>query len=289
VSGRAASLDPPHSATRLPTQQQRTRTEGSIGSVPLQPIRRILVTGASGHVAGLVLPVLRAAGLEIAPLDRAEGADLADPFVADSAVRGQQAILHLAGMPGEASVDALYRDNTLALSNLLQASARANLRRFVFASSMHVLGLYARDAVVDENSPARPDSHYAASKVHGEALCRLYADKAGLQVTTIRLGHVAATLEEAEPACWISPEDVAQLVAIALTRTGPAYEVFHAVADYRGAPSSGDRARAYGYQCRRPAEPFDAALLRLAAWTQQHAARELRGATFAAAPVTRPG
>ncbi len=259
-------------------------------------VRRVLVTGASGRVGPLLLPHLQGLGLELTPTDRREDyagarhqaiavhgadADLASPAACAALADGQDAIVHLAAVSGEASVDALYRDNSLALGNLLQAAARAGVARFVFASTMHVMGMYGRFEAVDESSAPRPDSHYAASKLHGEALCRLYAEKCGMKVTVLRIGHVAATLEEAEPACWLSPEDLAQLVQIALTRTGPAYEVFHAVADYAGAPLAPSRAVLYGYACRRPAEPFEAALLRLQHWTDSPEARERRGATFA--------
>ncbi len=263
-------------------------------------VRRVLVTGASGRVGPLLLPHLQRLDLDLTPTDRSgdyaagqrhgsalrgEDADLASPVASAALVDGQDAILHLAAVSGEASVDALYRDNSLALGNLLQAAARAGVARFVFASTMHVMGMYGRLEALDESSAPRPDSHYAASKLHGEALCRLYAEKCGIKVTVLRIGHVAATLEQAEPACWLSPEDLAQLVQIGLTRTGPAYEVFHAVADYAGAPLAPSRATQYGYVCRRPAEPFEAALLRLQHWTELPEARARRGATFASADL----
>jgi uronate dehydrogenase len=256
-------------------------------------VRRALVTGASGRVGTLLLPWLRRTGLELACVDRRGGpgvpgdgpvqrAELREAVTVDRLVRGHDAIVHLAAVPSEASVEALWPDNTLALAHLLEAAVRHGVGRFVFASSMHVLGLYDRDERIDESSAPRPDGHYAASKLHGEALCRFYAEHHGLAVTCLRLGHVAATLEDAEPANWIAPGDVAQMVEIAFRRDRPGFELFHAVADYPGSPLAPSRAGAFGYRCREVAEPWEAALARVArTWRDDPVARRKRGASFA--------
>ena len=188
----------------------RSRRAGTAPNLS-RPVRRAVVTGASGRVAALLLPWMRRTGLNssawtvtAAPGVPSDGpvrrADLGDAAVAERALRGADAVLHLAAASSEGTVADLLADNSLALANVLAGAVRQGVGRFVFASSMHVVGLYGRDEPLDEASPARPDSHYAASKLHGEALCRLYAEKHGLSVTCLRLGHVAATLEEAEPA-----------------------------------------------------------------------------------------
>ncbi len=264
-----------------------------------RPARRLLITGAAGTVATLLLPWLQRTALMLRGLDRrpvtmpgleSHRSDLRSAEQTDSAASGQDAILHLAAVPSEAGVEALLDDNAVAVAQMLQAAVRQGVGRIVFASSMHVLGMYSRRDAIDECSAPRPDSHYAASKLHGEALCRLYAEKHGLQITCLRLGHVVATLDEAEPASWISPEDVAQLVVTALQRSGPPFEIFNAVADYPGAALQRSRAEAYGYRCRNPGEPYADALARVARmWPTDPVARERRGATFASASTGSHG
>jgi uronate dehydrogenase len=262
-----------------------------------RPVRRAVVTGASGQVASLLLPWMRRTGLALDCVDRRGGpgvpsdgpvrrVELRDAAAAVRTLRGADAVLHLAAASSETRVEDLAGDNAVALANVLQAAVREGVGRIVFASTMHVVGLYGRDEPLDEGSPVRPDSHYAASKLHGEALCRLYAEKHGLSVTCLRLGHVAATLEEAEPGAWISPQDVAQLVEIAFRRDSPGFELFHAVADYAGSPLAPSRATAFGYRCRRPAETHAQAMARVArTWRDDPVARQKRGATFASGPL----
>ena len=91
-----------------------------------------------------------------------------------------QGIVHLAAMSKESSTDRLVPDNAVALANLLRSATEAGVTHVVFASSMHVMGMYRRDERFAESDAPRPDSHYAATKLHGEALCRLYHEKYGL-------------------------------------------------------------------------------------------------------------
>jgi uronate dehydrogenase len=265
---------------------QRLRAKAN--STPLPG--RVLVTGASGQVAAMLLPRWNAALGDIAPPPRttdlrASGADQADLSLVDDCRRvleGVDAVVHLAGHAKEASLAQLWTPNVLALSNLLHSAAEAGIRRFVFASSMHVMGLYERSAELDERMPPRPDSHYATTKLHGEALCRLYAERHGMAITCLRLGAVAERFEDVEPGSWISPEDVLGMLRIALAASPPWFEIFHAVADARGSPLAPSRAMAFGYRCSRPGEDYAASLARAARWwAHDELARTRRGASFA--------
>jgi len=56
----------------------------------------------------------------------------------------------------------------------------------------HAPALYAPDEgpTVDHRSPIRPDSDYGASKAAGEAWCRLYAEREGIDCYALRIGSV---------------------------------------------------------------------------------------------------
>jgi uronate dehydrogenase len=154
---------------------------------------------------------------------------------------------------------------------------------------MHVMGMYRRDERFAESDAPRPDSHYAASKLHGEALCRLYHEKYGLTATCLRLGSVTAQEEDSDPGAWISPEDAASMVRIGLSLPRPSFEIFHAVADYHGSPLPASRAARYGYRCSRHGGTYDSALRKVDAWWHSDEwARTRRGASFAAEGTVRP-
>lgn len=257
--------------------------------------RRILLTGAAGGVAGLIRPILAARysllrlsdTLAVTPEHPGEQfilAPLDDAEAVARAVEGMDGIVHLGAVSKEASLDALVPANIVGVHNVLEAARRHGVKRFVLASTMHVMGFYEHEAEFNENSPIRPDSRYAASKAFGEALAHIYARKHGMAVTCIRIGHAARHAGDAEPGNWIGAEDLAQLIAIALEHPDITFETFHAVADHAGSHISDQRARRYGYRCLQPGDPRPALTGKLSAWFgPQGIARKYRGGYFAAA------
>src|SRR3546814_6240573 len=65
--------------------------------------------------------------------------------------------------------------------NVFEAARRKKVRRVVFASSNHTVGFHRTDHAIDINADIRPDTLYGVSKVYGEALGRMVADKYGLR------------------------------------------------------------------------------------------------------------
>jgi uronate dehydrogenase len=254
---------------------------------PLPAAAKGKVSAGTGAVARLVVPLLEQRGYTLRLADRAgtgaEQVGLRDADVCARAVAGVDGIVHLAGAAKEASLESLVADNAVALGHLLAAASRAGVPHFVLASSMHVMGMYGRLDRFDEDAPPRPDSHYAASKLHGEALCRVYHEKSGLTVACLRLGSVTAKEADSDPGAWFSPEDVVQLIELAFALPRPSFEVFHAVADYDGGPLPPSRAARYGYACQRPGGPYAAVLDKVQRWWHSDEwARTRRGGSFAA-------
>jgi uronate dehydrogenase len=126
-------------------------------------------------------------------------------------------VIHLAGVPREDAWEPILRGNIVATYNLFEAARQNGVRRMIFASTNHVTGFYRADEEVDTGMPVRPDSRYAVSKVFGEALGRLYADKHGMEVACLRIGsfrYRPQTLRQL--ATWMSPRDFVELVRCCL-------------------------------------------------------------------------
>jgi hypothetical protein len=94
------------------------------------------------------------------------------------------------------------------------------VRRVVFASSVHAMGVYegSRQWPVDPGRPPAPCCAYGATKAFDEALARTYAYRTGLSLVGLRLGLCTpeATPEEAR-AGWLGPCDLRDVVRAALT------------------------------------------------------------------------
>ncbi len=104
---------------------------------------------------------------------------------------GIQAIVHLAAKAGvrRSLEDPLgyARTNIEGTINLLEAARRANLERFVFASSSSVYGDATQVPFSEDQPVTMPISPYAASKVAAETYCYAYHSLYELPVVCLRL------------------------------------------------------------------------------------------------------
>ena len=108
----------------------------------------------------------------------------------DSLLDGIDVVFHLAAQPGvRASWQtgfAVYAEaNVMATQRLLEAARRAQVHRFVYASSSSVYGR-AQAYPTHEDTPTRPYSPYGVTKLAAEHLCSLYADNYGLPTVSLR-------------------------------------------------------------------------------------------------------
>jgi uronate dehydrogenase len=190
---------------------------------------RLLLTGAAGQLGqALREPLARQCERlrlsDIAPLPTPVGdkeewlrCDLADSFTVMSLLDGVDAVVHLGGQSKEARWPTIQRSNIEGVYNLWEAARRVGVKRIVFASSNHAVGFHRRERKLDHESPVRPDSLYGVSKVFGESLARLYADKYDLQAFCIRIGSCfPEPTNRRMLSTWLSYRDLAQLVTIGL-------------------------------------------------------------------------
>jgi uronate dehydrogenase len=185
--------------------------------------RTILITGASGYLGGVLREGLRDRFLVrltdriplTLPLTGSEEfqlAELSDLNALDTAMRGVDVVVHLGGNLQDGPWDEILPDNIVGTYNVFECARRQRVRRVVFASSHHVMGYYRREHRICANEPVRPDSFYAVSKVAGEALGRLYADKHGLSVICQRIGVARPRPPHRRSLSnWISERDYLEL------------------------------------------------------------------------------
>ena len=227
---------------------------------------KILLTGAGGGVARWLRPmILKRYGQlslsDMAPLDDlAKGEDfrlaaLSDFDAVSAACTGIDAIVHLGGQSVEAPWPVIRDANIDGAYNIFEAARMNGVKRVVFASSNHAVGMYARERRIGVNQPVRPDTRYGVSKAFGEALGSLYADKHGIRVLSIRIGNVdVRPADERRLSIWLHPDDLFQLVTIGLEHPDLHNEIVYGVS--RNARTFWDNETAFrlGYQPKHAAE-----------------------------------
>lgn len=207
--------------------------------------RRILITGAAGHVGSLLSQRL-VDGYEVVRHDLTArpddpvpvlGADLADYDAVRGLMDGVDTVVHLAGAASpEAGWDAVLGANIIGLRNLLEAARDAGVRRVVYASSNHVMGMndrYEQWPIYPSTLP-RPDSLYGVSKVFGETLGQYYYDEYGLSFIALRIGWVAREPTTADQellhAMWLSEDDTERIVRNAIEAKVD-FGIYYAISD----------------------------------------------------------
>ncbi len=163
----------------------------------------ILVTGGSGLLGRYVVRALRDKYRvivldKIPPEDSVEyheGNVLDLPFLIEK-TQGIDAIVHLAAIPHplDHPAEEVINLNVMGTFNMLEAAARNNVRKFVFASSESTLGFAFAErknhpdyVPVDEDHPLRPQDPYGMSKVLCEEMCKTYTRRYAMQTLCFRM------------------------------------------------------------------------------------------------------
>ncbi len=161
----------------------------------------VALTGATGFIGRHVVPSLLERGHSVRALVRngsearlpsgvcALAGEVTDVSAVEQLLRGAEIVIHLAGVAHTTLTSEEDRSRARAVNvggaqNVLEAAARAGVRRTVIASSAHVYdgqsGIRVR-----EDAPQAPENLYAETKIEVERLAREFGQR-GLEVVVGR-------------------------------------------------------------------------------------------------------
>ncbi|HEX5086523.1 MAG TPA: NAD(P)-dependent oxidoreductase [Nocardioides sp.] len=211
---------------------------------------RVLLTGAAGSIGRVLTAGLADRGHEVVGLDvvpQPDGVDgawhtadcadadaVADVFEAEFAESSLDAVVHMAGHPGELSLPDSLTSHVITTAALLDAMVEHGVRRMVYGGSNHAVGHTPRAGLPDGLLPVatrlRPDTFYGVAKAAAESLMSLYADRHGLDVISCRIGTFRAEPSTVRSlATWLSPDDCVRMVDAALTAPAPGFAVIYGI------------------------------------------------------------
>lgn len=120
------------------------------------------------------------------------GADIRETDLLDAAMKGCDYVIHLAAMWLLHCKDfprTAFHVNIEGTFNVLEACVRNNIKRLVYSSSASVYG-DAVEVPMTEEHPFMNRNFYGASKIAGEAICRAFHDRYGLNYVGLRYMNV---------------------------------------------------------------------------------------------------
>jgi nucleoside-diphosphate-sugar epimerase len=156
---------------------------------------RIVVTGSDGFIGRSLTEVLTSAGHQVTAVTRKQvvlgDRQISHPML-ESVMQESQAVIHLAGrahVTRELHSDPLgefRRANVNGTLSIAEMAARAGVVRFVFVSSIGVLGNTSGDRLFNERDTPSPKEPYAVSKWETEQGLYSLAKNSSLQIAVVR-------------------------------------------------------------------------------------------------------
>ncbi|MBI0539383.1 NAD(P)-dependent oxidoreductase [Roseomonas sp. KE2513] len=184
---------------------------------------KVALSGASGQIGRFLRPALLERGIDLRsaggrtplePLRPGEDVmhgDLRDPGVVDRLLQGVEVLIHMAGTSVERPLSEVIENNLVGLRAVYEGARRHKVRRIVFASSNHAIGMHEVTEKLGPDCDFRPDGFYGLSKMWGEGLARLYWDKHGIESVCVRIGSaLPCPTEPRHLSTWFGLDDLLQ-------------------------------------------------------------------------------
>lgn len=201
---------------------------------------RVLVTGAAGRVARLVIPSLaqryslRLLDKPGATFDGLEGfGEIYEADVTDAGplFEDQDTIIHLAANPSpRAGLSELLTPNIVACAAMFEHAVAHQCRRVLYASSVQVAAGYPEGQLIPPAAAPSPTNPYGATKAFGEAYAHMVGSTTATSVVILRIGAVAgAPPDEDTSLIHLRPNDLIAHIVRALEWGGTGSRIVNAV------------------------------------------------------------
>lgn len=233
----------------------------------------IVLTGAAGRLGTILREALSKLCDTLVSSDIAEDigalkanetyvrADLADKQAIMDLLKGADIVCHFGSIVDEAPFEELLGPNFLGAYNIWEAAHQNGLKRVVYASSIHAVGMYPKTECIGTDVPHRPDTFYGLAKCFGEDLGRMYWEKRGLEAVCLRILSCAPVGNARALGSWLSDGDLVHLVERAIDTPVTGFSIVYGVSANDRCPVDNSKAAFLGYRPRDNAEQFAAKIL----------------------------
>lgn len=231
-------------------------------------MKKLVLTGAAGRLGSYLREPLSKMCDTLVTSDLADGlsdlhpnetyvkADLADLDAMVSLLEGADMVIHFGAIGDEAPFEELLGPNFIGAYNIWEAAHRNGLRRVVYASSIHVVGMHPKNQCVGIDAPHKPDTFYGLAKCFAEDLASMYWDKRGLEAVCMRILSCAQVSNPRAVGSWLSYDDLIQLVTRAIDTPITGFSIVYGVSNNDRTPVDNTGAAHLGYRPKDNAEQF---------------------------------
>ena len=235
-------------------------------------MKKLVLTGAGGRLGSYLREPLSKMCDELVSTDWVEDidtlypgesyvkADLGSLEQMEAVLEDADMVVHFGAIGDEAAWDAILHSNIIGAYNVWEAAARKGLRRVVYASSIHAVGMYPKTQRIDTEVPHRPDTYYGLAKCFAEDLGSLYWDKKGIESVHLRILSAAQVNNPRSLGTWLSYDDLIHLVERAITTPITGFSIVYGVSNNDRATVDNHKVSFLGYRPKDNAEQFSEAV-----------------------------
>jgi uronate dehydrogenase len=231
-------------------------------------MKKLVLTGAAGRLGSYLREPLTKMCEELVSTDIVDDigtlypgesyqqADLASYDDMFRVLEGADMVIHMGAFVDEGPFDQLLGPNFIGAYNVWEAAYQHKLRRVVYASSIHAVGMYPKNAFIGTDVRHRPDTFYGLAKCFAEDLGSMYWDKRGLESVHMRILSCAQVNNPRALGSWLSYDDLIQLVTRCIDTPVTGFSIVYGVSDNDRSPVDNANASFLGYRPKDNAERF---------------------------------
>ena len=231
-------------------------------------MKKLVLTGAAGRLGSYLREPLSKMCEELVSTDIADDigklydgetylkADLSSLDAMLEVLAGAEMVVHFGAIGDEAPWDDILQSNIIGAYNVWEAAYRCGVKRVVYASSVHAVGMHKKTDTIGLDAPHRPDTYYGLAKCFCEDLASLYWDKRGIEAVCMRIFSCAQANNARSIGTWLSYDDLIHLVERSIDSPVVGFSVVYGISDNDRAVVDNTKAGHLGYRPKDNAEVF---------------------------------
>ncbi|KIN76049.1 NAD-dependent epimerase/dehydratase family protein [Sulfitobacter mediterraneus] len=231
-------------------------------------MKKLVLTGAAGRLGSYLREPLTRMCDELVSTDIVDDigtlypgetymkGDLASLDDMLKVLEGADMVVHMGAYADEGPFEKLLGPNFIGAYNIWEAAYRQGLRRVVYGSSIHAVGMHPKTDFIGVDAPHRPDTFYGLAKCFAEDLGSMYWDKRGLESVHMRILSCAQVNNARALGSWLSYDDLIQLVQRSIDTPVTGFSVVYGVSNNDRVPVDNAKASFLGYRPKDNAEQF---------------------------------
>ena len=233
-------------------------------------MKKLVLTGAAGALGSKLRAPLAAMCDQLVSNDLVDGlddlaanetyvqADVSDLAAMEALTKDADMIVHFGAIADEAPWDDILQSNIIGAYNIWEAAYRNGVRRVVYASSVHAVGMHLKTDTIGLDAPHRPDTYYGLAKCFAEDLASLYWDKRGIEAVCVRIFSAAPPTNARAIGTWLSTDDLIQMVEKSITSPVVGLTTVYGISNNDRAVVDNSKAGHLGFHPKDNAEDFAA-------------------------------